>query len=69
MKKRKRWEYAMYKSEELLAMGTSNEICEQMNISIKTFWFYRTKTYQNRYKCKEGNRREIVRIDNDLQGY
>lgn len=69
MKKRKRWEYAMYKGEELLAMGTSNEICEQMNISIKTFWFYRTKTYQNRYKDKKGNRREIVRIDNDLQEY
>lgn len=67
MKKRKRWEYAMYKGEELLAMGTSNEICEQMNISIKTFWFYRTKTYQNRCNKKDDKRRTIVRIDENLQ--
>ena len=58
------WIYAMYKGEKLLSIGTAKEICKEMNISIKTFHYYRTKPYKKRLesrKCK--NARVIVRIE------
>lgn len=62
--KRKRWEYAMYKGEELLAMGTTEEICKQMNIGKKTFLYYRTKAYKERIKNRKArNYRIVIRID------
>lgn len=64
MKKRKRWEYAMYKGDEFLCMGTREEICEQMNISIPTFQFYRTTYYNKELRAKGKKRRYIIRIDN-----
>ena len=67
IKDRKHWVYAMYKGEECLAIGTANEICKQMNLSIKTFHFYRTKTYKKRVEnSRLKNRRIIVRIDEDV---
>lgn len=65
MKDRKRWEYAFYKGDELLAQGTIDEICEQLHLDRKTFWFYRTKTYQNNYKGKPERKRIIIRTDID----
>lgn len=63
MSDRKRQEYALYKGDKLLAIGTSNEICEQMNISIKTFWYYSSKFYEkNRAKNKE-TWRTVVKIN------
>lgn len=64
--KRKRWEYAMYKGEECLAIGTREEICEQMNIKRKMFEYYRSNAYKKRLenrKCR--NARVIIRIDGD----
>lgn len=61
---RKQWEYAMYKGEELLAMGTSNEICKKMNIKKGTFLYYRTKAYKERIKNRKAkNYRVVIRID------
>ena len=58
------WEYAMYKGEELLTIGTAKEICKEMGISIKTFYFYRTKHYKNIVKnSRLKNRRVIVKLD------
>ena len=68
------WEYAMYKGDEFLCIGTKEEICKQMNITPKTFGFYRTNHYKNR-PTRNGNRRMIYRIDgkdklfSDLQQY
>lgn len=62
--KRKRWEYAMYKGEELLAIGTSDEICKKMNIRKETFLYYRTKAYKERIKNRKAkNYRVVIRID------
>ena len=63
---RKKWEYAMYKGENLVCMGTAQEICKLMGISYKTFQFYRTNYYKdivNNSRLK--NRRVIVRIDKE----
>lgn len=67
MKDRKRWVYAMYKGDELLAIGTTREICEKMQIKEKTFHYYRTKTYERRLKNrKEMNARRIIIVDKEV---
>lgn len=33
-------EYALYKGEELLAMGTKREIAEQLGVSARTVGYY-----------------------------
>ena len=63
---KKKWVYAMYKGEECLAIGTSDEICEKMGIKKSWFHFMRTKTYAKRAKdLNWKNYRTIVRIDKD----
>lgn len=67
-KKKGRWVYAMYKGDECLAIGTSDEICEKMGIKKNTFGFYRTKTYLKRAKdLNWKNYKTIVRIDNEVE--
>ena len=61
---KKKWEYAMYKGDELLAFGTSDQICKQMNINKQTFLYYRTKAYKDRIKNRKAkNYRYVIRID------
>lgn len=54
-------EYALYKGEECLAIGTIKEIAEQMKVKYRTIYFYTTSAYKKR--CKKSNkRRELVKI-------
>ena len=63
MMERKRWVYALYKGEEILAIGTAKEICEQENIKLNTFHFLSSKWYKkHRFG---GKMRVIIRIDKD----
>lgn len=41
-------EYALYKGEELLAMGTKREIAEQLGVSASTVGHYGTPVYARR---------------------
>lgn len=67
MKKRKRWQYAMYKGDKLLSVGTSNEICKEMGISIKTFQHYRTGAYRKRIENRKAkDYRTVIRIDDEI---
>lgn len=60
------WVYALYKGEKCLSIGTSKEICKEMNISIKTFQYYRTKAYKERIQNRNAkDYRVIVRIDKE----
>ena len=55
-------EYALYKGEECLAIGTIKEIAEQMNVKIRTIQFYTTPTYKKR--CKNSiNRLTLISLD------
>ena len=54
-------EYALYKGEDCLAIGTIKEIAEKMNVKYRTILFYTMPTYKRRCK-KSKNRREMVRI-------
>lgn len=41
-------EYALYKGEELLAMGTKREIAERLGVSASTIGYYGTPVYARR---------------------
>lgn len=54
-------EYALYKNEECLAIGTIKEIAEQMKVNYKTIYFYTMPIYKRRCKNKK-NRRKLIKI-------
>lgn len=62
MKKRKRWIYAMYKGDDIIAIGTSDEICKQLGINKMSFHRYRTKYYKKLLENSK-NRRYVVKLD------
>lgn len=41
-------EYVMYKGENLLHIGTLEEIAKERGVKRDTIYFYTTKAYQNR---------------------
>lgn len=58
MKNQKK-QFALYKGEDMLAMGTIKEIASMMKVKPKTIAFYLTPTYKKR--CKKGKgRREMI---------
>lgn len=54
-------EYALYKGENCLAIGTIEEIAKKMNVKYKTIYFYTMPTYKKRCK-KSKNRLEMVKL-------
>lgn len=58
---RKCKEYALYKGEELLAIGTKKELAERFNVKEKTISFYMTPTKLKRNKGN--NCRVVVALD------
>ncbi|WP_375614878.1 hypothetical protein [Streptococcus thermophilus] len=49
-------EYALYRGDELLAIGTKREIAEQLGISVRSVSFYGTTSYAKRTSEKNGRR-------------
>ncbi|MGZ1075889.1 hypothetical protein ACXOXG_08355 [Streptococcus thermophilus] len=49
-------EYALYKGDELLAMGTKREIAEKLGISVRSVTCYGTPSYAKRTNEKYGRR-------------
>ena len=54
-------EYALYKGEKCLAIGTIEEIAEIMNVKVKTIYFYTMPVYKKRCS-KSANRLTMVEI-------
>ena len=55
-------EYALYKGEECLAIGTIKEIAEKMKVKVRTIYFYTMPTYKRR--CKNSvNRLTMICLD------
>lgn len=55
--------YALYKGDEIKAIGTKKELADYLNVSIRTIEFYSRPTYQKR--DKKGNRLLVIRIEED----
>lgn len=59
-------EYAIYKGENLLAIGTERQLARDLGVKVETIKFYRSPAYQRRLaKRKDSgkNCRVIVVLD------
>lgn len=56
-------EYALYKGEELLAMGTVEEIAQELGIQPKTVHYYSTPAYKRRTSPDRGRR--LVELEDE----
>ena len=58
-------EYALYKGEKLLHIGTIKDIAEAENVQRDTIAFYLTPTYKRRIEKRKNprNYREVVSLD------
>lgn len=57
-------EYALYKGEELLEVGTIKEILERVNIKETTLRYYGTATYKRRIEGKK-NRAILIKLEDE----
>jgi len=56
-------EYALYKGEDILAIGTVREIANELNIKEETVRFYGRPAYIKRRKAKKSNNfRELIKL-------
>lgn len=55
-------EYALYKGDDFITMGTIQEIADKLNLSFKTIYYYTTPLYKRR--CKNSYKRlMMIEID------
>lgn len=59
--------YALYKGDKFLCEGTKEEISKEMNVSINTLKYYRTKHWLVNRRTKNGNnnRRILIMVDTE----
>lgn len=55
-------EYAVYKGDTFICMGTAEECAEEMGILVKSFKFYLTPSYQNRIN-KRKRAKNYITVD------
>ena len=61
-------EYALYKGDNFLDIGTIKELAERYNISVKTLRWYSTPCYKNKIKNKKDVKSYVVvRIEDDKE--
>lgn len=59
-------EYALYKGDELLSIGTIQEISKEQNVKEKTVKFYKTRAYEKRIqKRKNTSLRILIEIESE----
>ena len=57
-------EYAMYKGEEIITMGTAKEIADELGIAVSTVLYYSSPSHKNRLAKRNGdNARVAVCLD------
>ena len=64
---RKYNEYAVYKGEELLVVGTAEECAKELNVQKETIHFYTTPTYRRRLDKRKNpkNCRIAIKIEEE----
>lgn len=61
-------EYALYKGDDILAIGTINEIANQLGVKRDTIAYYKTQAYQNRLNRRNalnGNVRMLISLEEE----
>lgn len=56
-------EYALYKGDQMVAIGTVNEIAEERGVKPNTIRFYMSDAYQRRSKSEVNNRLQLIKVD------
>ncbi len=56
-------EYALYKGDELLSIGSIRKLAEEFKVDERSIKFYMTPTYQNRTSERKGRR--LVKLSED----
>ena len=46
----KQIKYALYRDDEILYVGTKEELAKYLNVSVRTIGYYNTPTYKRRVK-------------------
>lgn len=57
-------QYAIYKGEDLIAMGTASECGKQLGVVAQTIYAYASITQENQNK---GNRRIAIELEDDSE--
>lgn len=56
-------EYALYKGEQMVAIGTVNEIAEERGVKPNTIRFYMSGAYRRRSKSEVNNRLQLIKLE------
>ncbi|WP_291563676.1 MULTISPECIES: hypothetical protein [unclassified Clostridium] len=55
-------EYALYKGEEILCIGTAKEIAKKLDVLPETIMFYGTNTYKRRLAKRKNVRNARILV-------
>lgn len=60
-------EYALYKGDDLLAIGTISEIAKEMSVKVDTIKYYLTPSYLESVKSRKNptNYRIMVKLEEE----
>lgn len=58
-------EYAVYKGEALVCIGTALQCAQELGIKLKSFHFYKTPAYQRRIERRKKARNYITVVPLD----
>lgn len=64
-------EYAVYKGEDFIAVGTKLELAKELNVKPETIKFYTTPSYQRRLEKRKAHRRgriTVVELEDEEDG-
>ncbi|HBJ01799.1 MAG TPA: hypothetical protein DDY89_15195 [Lysinibacillus sp.] len=56
-------EYALYKGDQMVAIGTVNEIAKERGVKPGTIRFYMSGAYQRRSKSEVNNRLQLIKLE------
>ncbi len=56
-------EYAIYKGDDIIAIGSTKQCAKELSVKPETIHFYGTPTYKKRTTDKNGRR--LVELDGD----
>ena len=61
---RKKQEYALYKGDEFIDLGTIEEIAKRLKVAPKTVRYFSTPAYKRKGK-DDTNRKVLIRLEGD----
>ena len=59
-----RCDYAVYRGDTFLFMGTSKECANYLGVTVNTVYFYTTPRYRKRFES-DSNRIIVIRVEED----